>query len=640
MIKTALGALAGTLLLLAGPVQAGSWQDNLSLGGFNNVHLYTPDTDSAVGAGKALLIVLHGCTQSINAYKTANLEVAAEEYGMVVAVPDAMNKAGFSCWSYWQGSKSRSAGDYKNLIDLANELSGDGARGIDPNQVYIAGLSSGASFANTTACLAPDVFAGVGVSAGPSVGTSSSGAIGVCEQANVESRCRNLGGAYQSAFDTQVASIAHGDADTTVDTCYNRQNAEGMAGLYGVSELPGSTVISQDGGTAEEFLWQDGRVSMLWLNGLDHSWSGGQGASGNYIGSASINYARYLGEFFSQNNARVNRNLPPSVDGLTLAANGDAIQVSGQAADEDGTVTGITIVIEGLAGGGDTLTTSVDGSGAFQATSGGLADDLYTVAVTAEDNDGGESDPAIDTVRVGPAPPPSAPVLSGIAVSVDGQCATVSGQVVDQNQDLASVTVTFASGAITADLDGVHYSARACDLPGGANSASVEALDQGGLADSDQIAFQIDAGQVATLDQHISAGRLDYTNYANCYLEYGTATFKLTEHSTSGDQCQWQDDDASCTGPIQACTGAGNNGGDDGDNGGDNGGGDPQPGCQQESAYNYYHKTAGRAYSTGNYYAPNYFAQGSDQPMAGSTWGMTTLYSTNGGALWQVGTCP
>ena len=195
---TTLAALAGALLtaaLCAGPAQAGSWQDNQSLGGFNNVHLYTPDTDSPVGTGKALLIVLHGCTQSINAYKTANLETAAEEFGMVVAVPDAMNKAGFSCWSYWQGTKSRSAGDYKNLIDLANELSSDSGRGIDPNQVYIAGLSSGASFANTTACLAPDVFAGVGVSAGPSVGTSSSGAIGPCEQADVESRCRNLGGA-------------------------------------------------------------------------------------------------------------------------------------------------------------------------------------------------------------------------------------------------------------------------------------------------------------------------------------------------------------------------------------------------------------------------------------------------------------
>ncbi|MEP4525028.1 MAG: PHB depolymerase family esterase [Alloalcanivorax venustensis] len=637
---TTLAALAGALLtaaLCAGPAQAGSWQDNQSLGGFNNVHLYTPDSNSPVGTGKALLVVLHGCTQSINAYKAANLETAAEEFGMVVAVPDAMNKAGFSCWSYWQGTKSRSAGDYKNLIDLANELSSDSGRGIDPNQVYIAGLSSGASFANTTACLAPDVFAGVGVSAGPSVGTSSSGAIGPCEQADVESRCRNLGGAYQSAFDTQVASIAHGDADTTVNTCYNRQNAEGMAGLYGVSELSGSTTLNQDGGSAEEYLWQDGRVSMLWLNGLDHSWSGGQGASGSYIGSASINYARYLGEFFSNNNARVDRNLAPSVSQVSAAPDGDRIQVSGYADDEDGTVSRVDIVIDGLDGGGDNLTAGVDGSGFFQATSASLADGLYSVAVVAVDNDDGESAPTVSTVRVGPEPPPCAPVLSDIGVSLDGQCATVSGEVVDANQDLASVTVTFSTGATAADLDGVRYTARACGLSGGANSATVVAEDQGGLSASDQIDFVIDAGQVATLDQHISAGRLDYTNYANCYLEYSTEAFKLNEIETGG-QCQWQDGDASCVGPLQACSGSG---GDDG--GGDDGGDpptDPDDGCQAETTYNYYHKTAGRAYSTGNYYTPDYFAQGSDQPMAGSTWGTTELHSTDGGTVWQVGACP
>lgn len=609
---------------------AGAWQNNLPLGGFNKVHLYTPDSDSPVGNGKALLIVLHGCTQSIDAYKTANLEAAAEEYGMVVAVPDAMNKAGFSCWSYWQGSKSRSAGDYKNLINLANTLSGDAARGIDPNQVYIAGLSSGASFANTTACLAPDVFAGVGVSAGPSVGTSSSGAIGVCEQADVESRCRNLGGGYQSAFDTQIASIAHGDADTTVDTCYNRQNAEGMAGLYGVSEIAGSTVVSADGGSAEEFLWQDGRVSMLWFHGLDHSWSGGQGASGSYVSGASINYARYLGGFFAGHNARIDRNRVPTLAQLEATVSTDRIQVSGQASDEDGTVSDVFIVIEGVNGGGGTLSATTDNDGYFQATSDPLADGLYTVAVTAADDDGGESEPAIRTVRVGPEPPPSAPVLSDIAVSVDGQCATISGQVVDDNQDLASVTVAFASGARAAEVDGVRYSARACDLPGGAQSATVTAEDEGGLSSSDQIDFVIDAGQVATLDQHISAGRLDYTNYADCYLEYGAEAFKLNEATVSG-QCQWQDDDASCAGPVQACSGSG-------------GGGDPepQPGdeCQSQSTYNYYHKVAGRAYSTGNYYAPDYFAQGSDEPMAGSTWGMTALYSEDGGNVWRLGACP
>ena len=90
-------------------------------------------------------------------------------------------------------------------------------------------------------------------------------------------------------------------------------------------------------------------------------------------------------------------------------------------------------------------------------------------------------------------------------------------------------------------------------------------------------------------------------------------------------------------GPLQACSGSG------GDDGGDDGGDpptDPDDGCQAETTYNYYHKTAGRAYSTGNYYTPDYFAQGSDQPMAGSTWGTTELHSTDGDTVWQVGAAP
>ena len=79
---------------------AGSWQQNAAIGGFNSVNIYTPDSQSAIGQGRALLIVLHGCVQPISNYLTANLEDAAEAHGMVIAVPDAVNKAGFSCWSY------------------------------------------------------------------------------------------------------------------------------------------------------------------------------------------------------------------------------------------------------------------------------------------------------------------------------------------------------------------------------------------------------------------------------------------------------------------------------------------------------------------------------------------------------------
>ncbi len=58
--------------------------------------------------------------------------------------------------------------------------------------------------------------------------------------------------------------------------------------------------------------------------------------------------------------------------------------------------------------------------------------------------------------------------------------------------------------------------------------------------------------------------------------------------------------------------------------------------CTSETTFNYYHKTAGRAYSDLVY---NYFAVGSDDPMAGSTWGQTTLYTSNGGTTWST-SCP
>ena len=612
---------------------AGSWQNNQSVGGFNKVHIYTPNTQSSVGDGRALLVVLHGCTQSVDAYLTANLEDAAETYGMVIAVPDAMNKAGFNCWSYWQGTKSRTAGDYKNLISLANTLSASTTYNIDSDQVYIAGLSSGAAFANTTACIAPDVFAGMGISAGPSIGTSSNGAIGTCEYANVAQRCEQYAGSYGSYFDSQIASIAHGDADTTVDQCYNRQNAEGMGDVYGVIELPGSTAIGSGSRTAQEFLWEEGRVSMLWLNGVDHAWSGGQGASGSYVNGNGINYAMYLGQYFLENNSRVDRNEAPVVSAVMATVDGSQITVSGNISDSDGTVEKVFVQLRDDADNVFQYTDNTVSSGSFSVTSASLADALYFVSVNASDNNGALSDTVTDSVRVGPQPPDTAPALSNIQVTVSGQCAEVTGEVVDINQNLASVVAAFSTGPVTAGVNGTLFTVQACDLPGGEQSVTVTATDTTALSSAESLTFAIDAGQIATLDGHIAAGRLDYTNYANCYLEYSSNTFKLNEIEVSGGQCQWQDDDNSCAGPVQNCSGstptAPGNGGGDGDS----------DECASYTTANYYHKVAGRAYSTGNYYTPDYFTVGSDAPMSGSTWGTTTLSSLDGEA-WYTGTCP
>lgn len=664
-------------LFSSAQVMAGSWQQNVSIGGFNNVHIYTPDSQSPVGNGKSLLIVLHGCVQPINNYLTAQLETAAEEYGMVVAVPDATNKAGFSCWSYWTGSKSRTADDYKNLIDLANTMSADSQRSIDPNQVYIAGLSSGAAFASTTACVAPDIFAGVASSAGPTIGTSSSGALNTCEVVSpntFKSRCDNYAGSFQNNFDTQLAVVAHANNDPTVDDCYNQQNANGYAKVYGdLSQLPGSSIVSDSNGkTAEQFLFENNRIAMLWFDqAVGHAWSGGQGASGGYISDQAINFASYLGQHFSENNLRVDRNQAPEFSNVTTSETNSSISVTGNATDSDGQVSNVNIQIISTSTGQlqQSVNTNVSQSnGSFSVTSQPLADDLYRIVLVATDDQNAESDVVSITQRVGPEPADTAPSLSNISATVAGQCATISGTVLDINLDLDNVVVSFSNGDVVATVSNDEYSAEQCNLPGGTNSAQVTATDAQNLSSSDSISFEIDAGVTGDYNLHISQGHITWgVGYSACYLEFGSSQFTMREYPSGSNQCQWiADGAASCAGPVQACAGGGtpptdsDNDGvtDDVDNcpntansdqlDNDNDGignvcdptpdGEPSGSCEEFTTFNYYHKTAGRAYSIG-FFSPDYYAEGSDEPMTGSTWGSTTLSSSDGGVNWNVGSC-
>ncbi len=658
-------------------VLAGSWQQNVSIGGFNNVHIYTPDSQSSVGDGKALLIVLHGCVQPINNFLTAQLETAAEQYGMVVAVPDAMNKAGFSCWSYWTGSKSRNAGDYKNLINLANNMSADSQRGIDPNQVYIAGLSSGAAFASTTACVAPDVFAGVASSAGPTIGTSSSGALNTCEVVSpntFKSRCESYAGSYQSNFDTQLAVVAHAENDPTVDDCYNQQNANGYAKLYGdLSQLSGTTIVSDSNGkTAEQTLFENNRIALLWFDdAVGHAWSGGQGASGGYISDQAINFASFLGKHFSENNLRVDRNQAPVLSNISTSENNSKISVTGTATDSDGQVNNVNIKIVTISTGqvAQTINTNINQSNdSFSVTSQSLTDDLYRVELIATDDQNADSDVASTTQRVGPEPADTAPTLTNINASVAGQCATISGSVVDINLDLDSVIVSFSNGDVVATVSNDQYSAEQCNLPGGANTAQVTATDLQNLSSNDSVNFDIDAGVTGDYNLHISLGHITWgVGYSACYLEFGASDFTMREYPANNNQCQWiADGAASCAGPVQACSDGGTPPADSDNDGvadnvdncpntansdqldNDNDGignvcdptpdGEPGGSCEEFTTFNYYHKTAGRAYSIG-FFSPDYFAQGSDAPMQGSTWGTTTLSSTDDGITWNVSSC-
>lgn len=336
-----LGALALTLSTTS--AFAASWNEE-SHAGFSSVHMYVPTSQSPVGEGRALMINLHGCAQANTELKGANWDKVADQWGMVVALPYAEDMAGMSCWGYWveteAGTKpTRNTKDYARLINLAKELINDTSLNIDPKQVYISGLSSGATFANFVACLAPDVFAGVGTQAGPSIGTSSSGAISAFEKTDVAANCLALAGSNSDHFKTQIASFSRGSNDSLVSPQYLPQNVEGFAKIYGVS-VSGKDEVSENGSTADITNYGT-RLSSVVLNGDGHAWSGGQGASGAYVGSGSVNYGMYLAEFFANNNKRLKPADPlnPNVDTLnaSVSSGQDQVTFTGSVDVADGT---------------------------------------------------------------------------------------------------------------------------------------------------------------------------------------------------------------------------------------------------------------------------------------------------------------
>ena len=278
------------------------WVDS-GIGGFSNVSLYVPEKKSSIGSGRSLMVVLHGCMQSASAFKSANLDIVAEKYGMVIALPDAEYPTDLGCWDFLDKNKLRTKGDYENILGMVRRLLERGDLDIDKDQVYIAGLSSGGSFTMITGCLAPDVFAGVAVYAAPSGGvkTEESAMEVQSDAQTAAAHCIQYANTHRDSFSTQLFVVAHGTDDTIVNEEYLDINAGAMARVYGVSE---KTTAKAIGGGASEHIYKENRIAKLSLKGIPHEWAAGKGASGAFINSDEFNFGMYIADFFSVNNMR------------------------------------------------------------------------------------------------------------------------------------------------------------------------------------------------------------------------------------------------------------------------------------------------------------------------------------------------
>jgi poly(3-hydroxybutyrate) depolymerase len=421
--------VAAQAQVTAGP---GTWSGNQTWaadtvsGGSLTGYFYWPATQPTLGGKRALVLVLHGCAQTAAgdiidaADKGYNWKAVADQYGAVVLAPNATgNVYGSHCWDYTSTNHNRTTGHDAVLLNLISRFVNNAQYAIDPKQVYVAGLSSGGGETMALGCMAPDIFAGVGINAGPPPGTTT-GQIGFVPSgytaATATTKCNTLAGSNASHFATQIASVIWGTNDYTVAQAYGPMDAAAMRGVYGGTFTKGAAVTVPTGGSSIGYTDSSGRLrtTEITVTGMGHSWPAGTGGqNANYVDATKVNYPSFVMNFWFNNNLRASTIPAPVMTACNASVSGNAVTVTGSATDAAGTISSYRVVLSGATPVNDPAA----GSGAAFSIGYALANGYYSGSVTATDSGTGQTSTACNIAQflVGPVPAVQAP--SGLAVT-------------------------------------------------------------------------------------------------------------------------------------------------------------------------------------------------------------------------------
>ncbi|WP_372759624.1 PHB depolymerase family esterase [Litorivivens sp.] len=144
--------------------------------------VYVP---ASLRANAPLVVYLHGCNQ--NAQQAAigtRWNEAAERFGFVVVYPEQKNPNneeepadqtnghlndgnGINCWNWFRPEHlNRDEGEPGTIAGITHEVMARADISIDPNRVYLSGMSAGGIMASTMGATYPELYAAIAVVAG------------------------------------------------------------------------------------------------------------------------------------------------------------------------------------------------------------------------------------------------------------------------------------------------------------------------------------------------------------------------------------------------------------------------------------------------------------------------------------------
>ena len=216
---------------------------------------------------------------------------AALARGFFVLYPAQNQHANASrCWNWFKHNhQKRDRGEPALLAGMTRSVMSHYA--IDPQRVYVAGLSAGGAMAAILGDAYPDLFAAVGVHSGLATGaaTDMPSAFGVMQ---------NGGAVLPRTTASPPTIVFHGDQDTTVHPSNGEQVVSTSAGELEPERLRSR---SDNGREYTQHTYKDaaGRVmAEHWVvHGAGHAWSGGR-AHGSYTDAQGPDATQEMLRFF------------------------------------------------------------------------------------------------------------------------------------------------------------------------------------------------------------------------------------------------------------------------------------------------------------------------------------------------------
>lgn len=253
----------------------------------------------------ALVVVLHGCTQTAEGYADGVGWMAlAERYGFALLCPEqTIANNPNRCFNWFEpGQTARGAGEAASIAAMIEESCV--RYGVDRTCIYITGLSAGGAMAAVMLSAYPELFAAGAVVAGLPFGSASNVQEAFAAMMQPKPRSAAAWGklvrrASEHAGDPWPAvSIWHGEADSTV----HPDNAQGLARqwrhVHGLTDT--APQVELRGGVRRQ-VWSgpggDARVTLYTAPGLGHGApvvSGGPdacGAAGPFLIEAGLSAA-------------------------------------------------------------------------------------------------------------------------------------------------------------------------------------------------------------------------------------------------------------------------------------------------------------------------------------------------------------